>query len=543
MWKGIKNVIPSVLSSIFSKKRSPTLKDDDSVHDNEFNIDSKIMIKNEVKNSYNMSELMTPKVNFKFQKSETVRLTMNERREMAKKGIFTPVKRSTIGKMSESIVKESEIVNDENFPTPPFKFMTPAIRKERFPSKLDFDGYDENFVTPVKTSSFVESRTESFESLRMTDKNRIPTITPLHSTIPKYSGVRSERIRRFRQQESIQMEEEIYMPQRNVFIPSETYFENIPNESTAYVEEKLNLLTDRYVYNNYIVKDIFRTPISKDSLNKLLNGKWIDDSVVNSMLFMLCTCGLDSNRYDTSKFEISHPTNFAKHKIDESPFSLPANIEPIPSCVAFNTFFYPRLRDNGIQAVERYVQRQNIQNFDKILIPIHLGSHWTLLVINLRFKVISYFDSLSNFKGTAKPCSFNELFNFNMDFGSRNVIQTINSWVEYSKCLENFGNFNYVVPGKRCPQQNNYDDCGLFLLAFAEFFSLNSSHFPFVKPKFDPNLITPYYRQKLLHQLLLEQLLFPNFYNIMVPLNENSEEDESDPDMEFDEDDDDLIVL
>ena len=53
-----------------------------------------------------------------------------------------------------------------------------------------------------------------------------------------------------------------------------------------------------------------------------------------------------------------------------------------PSVYAFNTFFYPKLREKGHQALKRWTRKVDIFSFDFIFVPIHLGMHWCLAVSN-----------------------------------------------------------------------------------------------------------------------------------------------------------------
>lgn len=51
-----------------------------------------------------------------------------------------------------------------------------------------------------------------------------------------------------------------------------------------------------------------------------------------------------------------------------------------PRVYAFSTFFYPKLLSEGYRAVKRWTRNVNLFKQDIILVPIHLRSHWTLVV-------------------------------------------------------------------------------------------------------------------------------------------------------------------
>ena len=52
---------------------------------------------------------------------------------------------------------------------------------------------------------------------------------------------------------------------------------------------------------------------------------------------------------------------------------------------SFATFFYPRLSKDGFKGVQRWTKKVDIFSYNIILVPIHLGLHWTLAVSSLVF--------------------------------------------------------------------------------------------------------------------------------------------------------------
>lgn len=59
-----------------------------------------------------------------------------------------------------------------------------------------------------------------------------------------------------------------------------------------------------------------------------------------------------------------------------------------PLVYAFNTFFYPKLVKDGPQSLRRWTKRVDIFAHDIICIPIHLGMHWCMAIIDFRSKSI-----------------------------------------------------------------------------------------------------------------------------------------------------------
>ena len=74
-------------------------------------------------------------------------------------------------------------------------------------------------------------------------------------------------------------------------------------------------------------------------------------------------------------------------------------IEGLPKCHFFSTFFYGMLYYNNgrydYPRVRRWTSKIDLFSFDKVIIPLHLGNHWALAVINMNRKRIEYYDSMS----------------------------------------------------------------------------------------------------------------------------------------------------
>ena len=54
----------------------------------------------------------------------------------------------------------------------------------------------------------------------------------------------------------------------------------------------------------------------------------------------------------------------------------------------FNTFFYSKLVKNGYNLIKKWI-KNNVFEYDKILVPIHLTAHWSLIVIRPALKKLS----------------------------------------------------------------------------------------------------------------------------------------------------------
>mmetsp|Transcript_4925 Transcript_4925/g.8777 ORF Transcript_4925/g.8777 Transcript_4925/m.8777 type:complete len:271 (+) Transcript_4925:59-871(+) len=116
-----------------------------------------------------------------------------------------------------------------------------------------------------------------------------------------------------------------------------------------------------------------------------------------------------------------------------------------------NSFFWPKLRDNGYSAVQRWTKRASIElaSLRVVLVPLHLTSHWALGVIDLVQHELLYLDSL----GLAPP----ELLESRLtEFLEREVDLAIAPW---------------TLRVEDAPRQRNTSDCGLFMLLYAECFA------------------------------------------------------------------------
>ena len=67
-----------------------------------------------------------------------------------------------------------------------------------------------------------------------------------------------------------------------------------------------------------------------------------------------------------------------------------------------------QLKDRGYDSVKRWTRKVDIFTLDVITIPIHLGMHWCMAIIDFRGKTVVYYDS---FLGSNSKC-LNILFDY-----------------------------------------------------------------------------------------------------------------------------------
>ena len=156
----------------------------------------------------------------------------------------------------------------------------------------------------------------------------------------------------------------------------------------------------------------------------------------------------------------------------------------LPKVHVFNTFFYPKIMKTGHAGVKRWTRKVDIFSMDVILIPVHLGMHWCLAVIDLKNKQIVYYDSL---KGNNPSC-----------------IQGLKKYLadesmDKKKKPFDFTGWKDSMP-KDIPEQMNGCDCGVFMSKYAEYKS-RFAKFTFTQENM------PYFRKRMIYEILSKKLM------------------------------------
>ncbi|XP_060793429.1 sentrin-specific protease 1 [Neoarius graeffei] len=197
----------------------------------------------------------------------------------------------------------------------------------------------------------------------------------------------------------------------------------------------------------------FRLSITRKDLQTLSHLNWLNDEVINFYMNMLV---------ERSK----------------SPY--------LPSVYAFNTFFFTKLRSSGYSAVRRWTKKVDIFSVDIILVPVHLGVHWCLSVVDFRKKTITYFDSMGG----------------SNDEACRILLKYLKQESEDKKKQE-FDASGWILHSKKrneIPQQMNGSDCGVFTCKYAEYITKD-------KPITFTQKHMPYFRRRMAWEILNRKLL------------------------------------
>ena len=112
-----------------------------------------------------------------------------------------------------------------------------------------------------------------------------------------------------------------------------------------------------------VLTEGFNTRLSRKDTQTLRGLNWLNDEIINFYMSLICE------------------RNTAKS-------------DSLPKTYAFSTFFYPKLLKDGFASLKRWTRKCDIFSYDLILVPVHLGLHWTLAVIDIGCKEVRYYDSM-----------------------------------------------------------------------------------------------------------------------------------------------------
>ena len=150
---------------------------------------------------------------------------------------------------------------------------------------------------------------------------------------------------------------------------------------------------------------------------------------------------------------------------------------------AFNSFFYPKLMGGGHPAVKRWTKKVDLFAMNFILIPVHLGIHWCLCVVNMTKQVISYYDSMGGWNYECVEAVRNYISDESVAKGH---VLNILEWKMVQEC--------------NIPLQTNSSDCGMFTCIYAEHITEEKA-FAFSQEHM------PYFRKKMIYEIVTKQLV------------------------------------
>ncbi|AXI23881.1 C-terminal catalytic domain [Cardinium endosymbiont of Sogatella furcifera] len=195
--------------------------------------------------------------------------------------------------------------------------------------------------------------------------------------------------------------------------------------------------------------------IRQEDLIRLKASRWLNDHIINAYMGMI-------------------------HKRSEDQENV-----VLPKVYAFNTYFFTKLsqKDQSYQTMKNWIKKIDLFSYDIVLVPIHLGNHWCLVVIDLRKKTIRYYDSLGN----ANDGGLKKLLQFFTDAVANK--QATKKDTKAWRC-------SYLKE----PAQSNGSDCGVFICQFADYVSRD---LPINFTEHD----MPYFRKRMAIEILNGKLI------------------------------------
>ncbi|XP_076750121.1 sentrin-specific protease 1 [Xylocopa sonorina] len=201
-----------------------------------------------------------------------------------------------------------------------------------------------------------------------------------------------------------------------------------------------------------ILVEGFGLRITRKDIYTLADLNWLNDEVINFYMNLLIARSSSNKKY--------------------------------PKVHAMNTFFYPKLISGGHSSLKRWTRKIDIFAQDLIVIPVHLGIHWCMSIIDFRDKSICYYDSMG---GNNLKC-----------------LSVLRQYLEdesLDKKKQTYDTSNWKLEcAKNIPQQMNGSDCGVFSCMFAEYICANK------KITFTQQDM-PYFRNKMVYEILKSKLL------------------------------------
>lgn len=234
-------------------------------------------------------------------------------------------------------------------------------------------------------------------------------------------------------------------------IPSEVAKKEVLPELTPEMEAAVDDALKRAPADDVLARG-FRLTVTRKDMETLAGLNWLNDEVINFYMNML----MERSRLQAT----------------------------LPSVYAFNTFFYPKLRTSGFSAVKRWTRRIDIFAHDLILVPIHLGMHWCLAVVDFRHSTIRYYDSMGGKNDECLKALRDYLLEESRDKRQKEL--DLSSWT--------------CEAVKDIPHQMNGSDCGMFALKYAEYITRDA------KITFNQRNM-PYFRRRMVYEILTKKLL------------------------------------
>ncbi|KAF3701051.1 Sentrin-specific protease 2 [Channa argus] len=180
---------------------------------------------------------------------------------------------------------------------------------------------------------------------------------------------------------------------------------------------------------NVVLSAAFKLRITQRDLATLQEGGWLNDEVINFYLSLVMErCSVEATGLKV---------------------------------YSFSTFFYPKLRGGGggkpggHAAVKRWTKAVDLFLYDLILVPLHLGVHWAMAVIDFKARTVKSYDSMGQRHDDI--CSLLLLYLKEEHKTKKGRELDSIKWTTGS------------LRATEIPQQKNGSDCGVFACKYADY--------------------------------------------------------------------------
>ncbi|KAF7667503.1 hypothetical protein LDENG_00056400 [Lucifuga dentata] len=216
---------------------------------------------------------------------------------------------------------------------------------------------------------------------------------------------------------------------------------------------------------NLVLSAAFKLRITQRDLITLQEGGWLNDEVINFYLSLVMErCSSQAERLKV---------------------------------YSFSTFFFPKLRGGGgggggdgqtggHAAVKRWTKAVDLFLYDLILVPLHLGVHWAMAVIDFKSRTVKSYDSMGQRHDDI--CSLLLLY--------LKEEHKVKKGRELDSAKWTVGSMR----ANEIPQQRNGSDCGVFACKYADYIAKG-------RPLTFKQCHMPVFRKLMIWEILSRKLL------------------------------------
>ncbi|XP_063067588.1 sentrin-specific protease 2 [Engraulis encrasicolus] len=215
-----------------------------------------------------------------------------------------------------------------------------------------------------------------------------------------------------------------------------------------------------------VLSSAFKLHITQRDLATLQEGSWLNDEVINFYLNLVMSRSMGQQGAPGS-----------------SGVSSSSGLRRVYS---FSTFFFPKLRGGGHAAVRRWTKAVDLFTFDLILVPLHLGVHWSLAVVDFKMKSVKSYDSMGQ--------RHDDICNLVLRYLKEEMSAKKGKDLDLSKWTV------CSLKASEIPQQKNGSDCGVFACKYADYISRS-------RPLTFRQCHMPLFRKLMIWEILNQRLL------------------------------------